>query len=156
MEIAVRNKTTKYRFFTVAENDVTESPDADIERLTGACAIPHAQDPRQSQNFVANRTKIEYGFLFQLVGTSQLTLGDVQLSSDDPIHINQISARKVAVYRYSGAWSELRCKRMLLKFLSELRRNHVETMGDPVFNRREDNNELRLRRRNEIWFEVAR
>ena len=158
MQLALREEYLRYRFLPVAETKIAEALEIASRAANEMDLMNELTDQTKPaiQNAPSKQTKIEYGFLFQLASTGQITLDQVQVCNDDPIHINQISARKVAVYRYSGAWSELRYKRMLQRFLFELRKNQVETTGEPVFTRRDSENHFWTRRRNEIWLEVAR
>lgn len=158
MELTRSEEALRYRFLAVSENEV-------ISEFEFASLKPvELEVPSEMKSLSAptppklpkRKTKIAYGFLFQLASTDQITIDQIEISKDDPIHINQISARKVAVYRYSGARSENRYKRMLMIFPNELKRNGVETTGQPVYIRRDVENHFWLTQKNEIWLEVAK
>jgi hypothetical protein len=101
VQLTCREETLKYRFLPVSENEVPEgfdffsltSRDENVltEIVNETSFLPKAS--------TREKTRIAYGFLFQLAGAAQITLDQIEKCNDDPIHINQISARKVAVYR---------------------------------------------------------
>jgi hypothetical protein len=68
--------------------------------------------------------------------------------------LRQLPARKVAVYSYSGSWSESRYKDKLASFKEDLKKDGLETIGEPVLARFNSPFQLWFLRRNEIWLEV--
>lgn len=61
----------------------------------------------------------------------------------------------IAVFSYSGSWSEDRYKRKLAEFRSTLEQDQVKTLGEPIFARFNSPFQLWFLRRNEIWLEVV-
>lgn len=94
------------------------------------------------------------GFLVQFTMPKQYTLETLPTPIDPRVQLRQVSARKVAVYNYSGSWSESRYNEKLASFKEDLKRDHVETLGEPVLARFNSPFQLWFLRRNEIWIEV--
>ena len=102
-----------------------------------------------------NMTKGDNGFLVQFTMPAKFNLGNIPKPNDERVQIREIPKRKVAVFRYSGSWSEDRYKRKLAEFSSALVKDNVKTVGEPVFARFNSPFQLWFLRRNEIWLEVA-
>ncbi len=100
------------------------------------------------------QTNGENGFLVQFTMPSEYTLETLPAPNDPRVEIRQIPARKIAVYSYSGSWSESRYREKLAKFNEALKRDQVSSVGEPVLARFNSPFQLWFLRRNEIWLEV--
>lgn len=94
------------------------------------------------------------GFLVQFTMPKQYTLDTLPTPNDPRVQLRQMPARKVAVYGYSGSWSESRYKEKLLSFQEELKKDKIETTGEPVLARFNSPFQIWFLRRNEIWIEI--
>jgi len=100
------------------------------------------------------QTKGPSGFLVQFTMPKKYTLETLPTPDDSRVLLRQLPARKIAVYRYSGSWSESRYNEKLANFRDELKGNGVITTGEPVLARFNSPFQLWFLRRNEIWIEV--
>lgn len=96
------------------------------------------------------------GQLVQFTMPDSFTLETLPEPNDPRVHLRKIEPRRVAVYSYSGSWSESRFKSKLAEFTSELLKNNVKTIGAPIFARFNSPFQIWFLRRNEIWLEVVR
>lgn len=103
----------------------------------------------------ASQAKKGTGFLVQFTMPQEFTMETLPEPNDPRVHILEIPERKVAVYRYSGTWSEERYLENLKKFVSVLEQSGVVTTGEPLFARYNPPFMPWFLRRNEILFEVA-
>lgn len=76
--------------------------------------------------------------------------------NDERVNIREIPKRKIAVFSYSGSWSESRYQKKLSEFTAVLKKDNVITKGEPVFARYNSPFRLWFLRRNEIWLEVIK
>ncbi len=102
-----------------------------------------------------NLTKSGSGFLVQFTMPAKFNMQNLPKPKDERVRIREIPGRKVAVFGYSGSWSESRYKSKLGEFVSALEKDGVKTVGEPVFARFNSPFRLWFLRRNEIWFEVV-
>lgn len=100
------------------------------------------------------QTKGASGFWVQFTMPSEYTLETLPVPDDSRVQLRQIPARKIAVYRYSGSWSESNYKEKLSDFQAMLKRDGVPVVGEPVLARYNSPFSLWFLRRNEIWFEL--
>ncbi len=96
------------------------------------------------------------GQLVQFTMPDSFTMETLPEPNDPRVHLRKIGPRTVAVYSYSGSWSESRYKSKLADFTSRLAKNNVKTIGEPIFARFNSPFMIWFLRRNEIWLEVAR
>jgi hypothetical protein len=96
------------------------------------------------------------GFVVQFTMPEKFTMATVPKPNDPRVLLREVSGRKLAVYSYSGSWSESRYQEKLADFRSQLLNDKVETIGEPVFARFNSPFRLWFLRRNEIWLEVVR
>ena len=94
------------------------------------------------------------GYLVQFTMPKKYTLDTLPTPDDTRVQLRQLPARKVAVYTYSGSWSESRYNEKLANFKEDLKKDHLETIGEPVLARYNSPFQLWFLRRNEIWMEV--
>jgi hypothetical protein len=71
------------------------------------------------------------------------------------VRLREIAARRVAVRRYRGGWSESRYQAELRILERALRRDELEFAGEPLWARFNSPFSLPFLRRNEIWLELA-
>ena len=94
------------------------------------------------------------GFIIQFTMPQKYTLETLPVPDDSKVQLRELPARRVAVYTYSGSWSESRYAEKLQNFKSELKTNNVSTVGEPTLARYNSPFQLWFLRRNEIWLEV--
>ncbi len=102
-----------------------------------------------------SQVKGQGGFLVQFTMPSSYTRENLPEPNDPRVQIRELPARTVAVYGYSGTWSESRYKEKLADFRSELEKAGVKPTGEPVFARFNPPFMPWFLRRNEIWLELA-
>jgi len=102
-----------------------------------------------------SQTRTSDGFLIQFTMPEKFTIDTIPEPNDPRVKIRVIASRKVAAYTYTGSWSEVYYKEQLSKFLSELNRDGVRVIGEPVFARYNSPFQLWFLRRNEILIEVT-
>lgn len=95
------------------------------------------------------------GFVVQFTMPAKFNLETLPKPNDARVLIKEIPKRKVAVYSYSGSWSEERYNKNLSKFLAALDRDKVKTEGEPIFARFNSPFQLWFLRRNEIWISIV-
>lgn len=100
-------------------------------------------------------SKAPQGYVVQFVMPANYTRETLPEPDDKRVEIREMPDRKVAVFSYSGSWSESRYKEMLSKFRAALERDQVSTKGEPIFSRFNSPFALWFLRRNEIWIEVS-
>ena len=94
------------------------------------------------------------GYLIQFTMPIKFTMETLPEPNDQRVQIRKIPSRKVSVYRYSGRWTEERYQEKLKEFISELQKDKIQTVGDPVFSRYNPPFIPWFLRRNEIWLEI--
>ena len=99
--------------------------------------------------------KSSNGFLVQFTMPKSYTLETLPTPNDKRVQIRQIPTRTVAVFSYSGSWSESRYQKKLEEFQVELKKNAVHTLGEPVLARYNSPFQIWFLRRNEIWIDVV-
>lgn len=94
------------------------------------------------------------GYLVQFTMPEEYTMATLPEPNDSRVQLVEIPARKIAVFSYSGSWSENRYKSKLEEFRTILSNDNVSTVGEPIFARFNSPFQLWFLRRNEIWLEV--
>jgi effector-binding domain-containing protein len=126
-----------------------------------AMTAPVTQQPAQTSSekiamtAPVNQIKNENGFLVQFTMPEKFTMATIPVPKDSRVKIREIPAQRVAVYKYSGGWSESRYNKKLAKLRSELQKDGLQTVGEPVFARYNPPFQLWFLRRNEIWLSLA-
>ena len=100
-------------------------------------------------------SKSSGGFLVQFTMPKEYTLETLPIPNGARINLRQMPARTVAVFTYSGFWSESRYLEKLEEFQMALKKNAVLTKGAPEFARYNSPFQIWFLRRNEIWLEVT-
>ncbi len=101
-----------------------------------------------------NQVPTPGGFWVQFTMPAGFTLENIPEPNDSRVHLRRIPPRRLAVYRYSGSWSEERYNEKLTDFRQELQKDGVQTTGDPIFARFNSPFTPWFLRRNEIWLEI--
>jgi len=101
-----------------------------------------------------NMTKSTGGFMVQFTMPAKFTRETLPKPNDPRVKIIEIPARRVAVYSYSGSWSETKFQNKLQEFRDALKKEGIETSGEPIFARFNSPFRLWFLRRNEIWLEL--
>ncbi len=104
---------------------------------------------------LVSQSKISSGYLVQFTMPKTYTLETLPTPNDARVELRSIPARTVAVYSYSGSWSEERYQNKLATFLEALKKNGVQPVGEPVLARFNSPFQLWFLRRNEIWLEIS-
>jgi hypothetical protein len=101
-----------------------------------------------------SQVKKSDGYLVQFTMPENFNLDTLPEPIDKRVVIREIPARRLAVFKYSGSWSEERYNEKLSEFLAALKKDNLATIGEPVFARFNSPFSLWFLRRNEIWFEL--
>jgi hypothetical protein len=94
-------------------------------------------------------------YVVQFTMPHQFNLTTLPRPNDDRVKIREAAKKRVAVFKYSGSWSETRYQEKLLEFKSALDKDKVMLVGEPIFARFNSPFQLWFLRRNEIWIEVT-
>ena len=119
---------------------------------------PVAQQPASEKiNMTApvSQIKDSRGYVIQFYMPENYTMETLPEPNDNRVKLRQLGPRKVAVFKYSGSWSESKYKSKLEEFQTLLQQDNVKTVGEPAFARFNSPFQLWFLRRNEIWLEVA-
>ena len=103
-----------------------------------------------------NQIGLPGGYLVQFTMPKTYQMDNLPTPLDKRVKLREVPARKIAVYSYSGSWSEERFKEKLRIFQEELKKDGINTIGEPVFARYNSPFRLWFLRRNEIWLELAK
>jgi effector-binding domain-containing protein len=101
-----------------------------------------------------NMHKEDKGYIVQFTMPKAYSAETLPDPNNKSVEIRQIPARKVAVYSYSGSWSQERYNEKLKAFMEALFRDGVKTIGEPSFARFNSPFQIWFLRRNEIWIEL--
>jgi effector-binding domain-containing protein len=119
---------------------------------------PVAQQPSSQKIAMTapvSQIKNSSGFLVQFTMPDEYKMNTLPEPNDSRVQLVEVPARKVAVFSYSGSWSEDRYKSKLEEFNKALLKNNLKTTGEPVFARFNSPFQIWFLRRNEIWLQVA-
>ncbi len=123
-----------------------------------AMTAPASQQPASEKIAMTapvSQQRSESGYVVHFTMPSSFTLESLPKPNDSRVKIVQMPERRVAVYKYSGSWSESRYKEKLQEFTQALEKDKVKTVGEPVFARFNSPFQLWFLRRNEIWFNLS-
>ncbi len=118
--------------------------------------VSQAKSEKIAMTAPVGMKKDDGGFLVQFTMPSQFSMKTLPQPNDSRVTIREIPARKVAVLRYSGTWSESRYRKKLCQLEIAIKKDKLKTRGEPVFCR--FNSPFWppwFMRRNEIWIELA-
>ena len=120
---------------------------------------PLAAQPSVSEKIAmtapVSQIKNSGGYLVQFTMPAEYKMDTLPEPVDPRVQIVQVPARKMAVYSYSGSWSETRYKDKLKDFNQALLKDNLKTLGEPIFARFNSPFQIWFLRRNEIWLELA-
>lgn len=124
-----------------------------------AMTAPVAQVEKVTSEKIAmtapvNLVKQSSGYAVQFTMPKEFTKQTLPVPNDARIEILEIPSRKVAVYKYSGGWSEARYQDKLALFRAALQKSSVAVVGEPMLARYNSPFMIWFLRRNEIWFEL--
>ncbi len=102
-----------------------------------------------------NLTREKSGFVVQFTMPSKYTLETLPQPNDPRVRVREVPARRVAVFTYSGSWSEERYLEKLAAFKNALSEKNLISKGEPSFARFDSPFRLWFLRRNEIWLELV-
>ncbi|MEY4064082.1 MAG: hypothetical protein RIR26_290 [Pseudomonadota bacterium] len=123
-----------------------------------AMTAPVTQSEKTSEKIAmtapVTQGKSEKGYVVQFTMPAKYTRASLPEPMDARVKIVELPARKVAVYSYSGSWSQENFKEKLDVFRAALSREHIAEAGEPVLARFNSPWQLWFLRRNEIWIEV--
>ncbi len=94
-------------------------------------------------------------FTYQFVMPARFTLATVPTPVDARVRLRELPARTLAVYRYSGGWSQERYNAFRDRLMAALTADGITPMGEPIFARFNSPFTLWFLRRNEIWVPIA-
>ena len=94
------------------------------------------------------------GHLVQFTMPANYTMQTLPIPNDSRVVLREILPRTVAVFSYSGSWSETHYNEKLEQFKLALDKNNIKTVGKPVFARFNSPFQIWFLRRNEIWIEI--
>lgn len=116
---------------------------------------PSAVSEKIAMTAPVTQVQSQGGFLVQFTMPESFTLETLPEPNDSRVKIRQIPARKLAVFSYSGSWSQSHYQEKLAEFQAALSKDGVKTVGAPTFARYNSPFMIWFLRRNEIWIEVA-
>jgi hypothetical protein len=100
------------------------------------------------------QTAANGGFVVQFVLPKEVTLATAPEPLDQRVQLLEVSARRVAVIRYSGFWSQSNYDEHLAQLESTLRAAHLSWVGDATLSRYDPPFTPWFLRRNEIWLNL--
>lgn len=118
--------------------------------------ISQPTSEKVSMTAPVSQVKTTGGYLVQFAMPNQYTLDSVPKPNDLRVKIIQVPECKMAVYKYSGSWSQSRFEDNLKEFKSDLAKDKILTIGEPIFARFNSPYQLWFLRRNEIWLQIAK
>lgn len=90
----------------------------------------------------------------QFVLPADVTLATAPVPEDPRIVLRQESARRMAVIRYSGFWSDANYNEHLARLREGLKSAGLQAVGEPIYSRYNPPFTPWFLRRNEIWLEL--
>jgi effector-binding domain-containing protein len=94
------------------------------------------------------------GYLVHFTMPKKYTEKTLPKPNDNRVKIVKIPGRRVAVYKYTGSWSESHFRDSLKKFKAQLEKNKIQTVGEPILARFNSPFQIWFLRRNEIWLDL--
>jgi hypothetical protein len=117
-------------------------------------SAPEAVPSRLTMGAPVTQSAADGGFVVQFVMPAGSTLGGLPVPVDARIRLREQAARKVAVIRYSGRWSQSNYQEHLDRLRSALAQAALVPRGEPVLARYNPPFMPFFLRRNEIWLEL--
>jgi hypothetical protein len=117
--------------------------------------VPQVNSEKIEMTAPVAQTKGQSGFVVQFTMPKGFTLANLPIPNDSRVKLIEMPPRKVAVFTYSGTWSESRYQDKLGTFQEALKKNGLSTQGEPVFARYNSPFQIWFLRRNEIWINLG-
>lgn len=95
------------------------------------------------------------GFLVQFTMPKTYNLATLPIPNDARVKLREVPAKNIAVFSYSGSWSESRYQEKWSEFETALKQDSVRTLSGPTLARFNSPFQLWFLRRNEIWIEIG-
>lgn len=96
----------------------------------------------------------EGGYVVQFVMPKKYTLATLPEPNDSRVKLREVPAKKVAVIKYSGTWSQKNYDKHLQLLKTALQEEGIVTRGEPIYSRYNPPFTPWFMRTNEIWFEI--
>ena len=122
-------------------------------KMTAPVAM-QAQSEKIAMTAPVTQVKKNDGYLIQFTMPKGFTLETLPEPNDDRVKLKKISARRIVVFNYSGRWTKERYLEKLNLFILNLKKDYIQTLGEPIFSRYNPPFMPWFLRRNEIWFEL--
>lgn len=100
------------------------------------------------------QSKDSSGYLVQFTMPKPYKLNTLPTPNDSRVILREMPAKRVAVFSYSGSWSESRYQEKLDEFKEALKTDSVQMVGEPTLARFNSPFKIWFLRRNEIWIEI--
>ena len=94
-------------------------------------------------------------YRFSFVMPASFTMDTIPMPKDERVQIVEVPAKRIAVRRYSGSWSEKNAEKNEAILLEALRESGIEVIGEPMVARYNSPFTLWFMRRNEVMVEIA-
>lgn len=104
---------------------------------------------------VTQAARPEGGYIVQFVLPADVTLATAPVPNNPQVLVREEAARTVAVFRYSGSWSEQNYLDHLALLRLAADKAGLKLHGEPVLSRFNGPFSLPFMRRNEIWMTVS-
>ena len=126
------------------------------QKLAMTAPVTQAAQPPQTLAMTAPVTQAASadGFVVQFVLPKGLTPETAPVPNDARIRLRLVPARRVAVVRYRGFWSDANFNQNLGRLTTALREAGLAWRGEPVFSRYDPPITPWFLRRNEIWLDL--
>jgi effector-binding domain-containing protein len=139
---------------TLVNDDFEESGNRAFRVLADFIFGNNKTNTKVAMTAPVNMHKEDKGYIVQFTMPKAYSAETLPDPNNKSVEIRQIPARKVAVYSYSGSWSQERYNEKLKAFKEALSRDGVKTIGEPSFARFNSPFQIWFLRRNEIWIEL--
>lgn len=133
-------------------NNISKTKISMTAPVTQQAAAPSSE--KIAMTAPVTQEKTEQGYVVSFTMPAEFTEATLPQPKDNRVKIRLVPARKVAVYSYSGSWSQEKYNEKLSEFKDLLSAQQVRVKGQPVFARFNSPWALWFLRRNEIWWEL--
>lgn len=123
-----------------------------------AMTAPVAQEPRSEKIAMTapvGQQRVESGWAVSFLMPAEYTLETLPLPLNPAVTLRGVPARRVAVVRYSGFWSEKRYIEHKHKLEAWLQARNLRSVGEPIWARYNPPFRPWFMRRNEILIPIA-
>ena len=144
-----------WRGFRILANYISGNNQSRTKTASDPYATQRAPAEKITMNKPVCQVQSPWGFLIQFTMPSRFALATLPRPNDSSVHLRQIPARRVAVKRYSGSWSEEHFQEERQALVAALKKDGIHTIGETTFARFNSPFQLPFLRRNEVWIEVT-